>query len=110
MRDKGPKDLVTESDFASQEVIRETICKAFPDHDFLSEEDAAEIMVGDIGGPRVALPLKEDSAAEGIVDDGASGRGDIAGARPAELGGAAGYFRARWNGEAWPMPSSKRSS
>src|SRR5206468_382936 len=42
MREKGPKDLVTEADLAAQEAVRETIRKAFPDHDFLSEEDAAE--------------------------------------------------------------------
>jgi myo-inositol-1(or 4)-monophosphatase len=41
-REKGPKDLVTEADVAAQEAIREIIHKAFPDHDFLSEEDAAE--------------------------------------------------------------------
>lgn len=41
-QEKGPKDLVTEADLASQEAIREVIHKAFPDHDFLSEEEAAE--------------------------------------------------------------------
>lgn len=41
-REKGPKDLVTEADVASQEAIREIIHKAFPDHDFLSEEEAAD--------------------------------------------------------------------
>jgi len=41
-REKGPKDLVTEADLASQEAVRQIIKKAFPDHDFLSEEDAAE--------------------------------------------------------------------
>jgi myo-inositol-1(or 4)-monophosphatase len=41
-REKGPKDLVTEADVASQEAIRAIIYKAFPDHDFLSEEDAAD--------------------------------------------------------------------
>jgi myo-inositol-1(or 4)-monophosphatase len=41
-REKGPRDLVTEADLAAQEIIRETIRKAFPDHDFLGEEDAAE--------------------------------------------------------------------
>jgi myo-inositol-1(or 4)-monophosphatase len=33
---------VTEADVAAQDVIRETIHKAFPDHDFLGEEEAAE--------------------------------------------------------------------
>lgn len=41
-REKGPKDLVTEADLAAQEAIRTTILGAFPDHDFLAEEDAAE--------------------------------------------------------------------
>lgn len=41
-REKAPKDLVTEADLASQEAIREVILKAFPDHDFLSEEEAAQ--------------------------------------------------------------------
>jgi myo-inositol-1(or 4)-monophosphatase len=41
-REKGPRDLVTEADLAAQETIRATILKAFPDHDFLGEEEAAE--------------------------------------------------------------------
>src|SRR5437660_6157390 len=41
-REKGPKDLVSEADLAAQEAIREVIHKAFPTHDFLSEEDAAD--------------------------------------------------------------------
>src|SRR3954452_2322287 len=41
-REKGPKDLVTEADCAAQEAIREIVRKAFPAHDFLGEEDAAE--------------------------------------------------------------------
>lgn len=35
---KGPKDVVTEADLASQEVIREVLLGAFPDHQFLGEE------------------------------------------------------------------------
>lgn len=38
-RRKGPKDLVTEADFASQAAVRRVISEAFPDHDFLGEED-----------------------------------------------------------------------
>ena len=38
-RQKAPKDLVTEADFASQEVARRLILRAFPDHRFLGEED-----------------------------------------------------------------------
>src|SRR5436309_2955209 len=41
-REKGPRDLVTQADLAAQEAIRGIVCKAFPDHDFLSEEDAAD--------------------------------------------------------------------
>jgi myo-inositol-1(or 4)-monophosphatase len=41
-REKGPKDLVTEADLAAQEAIRAVLLGAFPDHDFLGEEDAAE--------------------------------------------------------------------
>jgi myo-inositol-1(or 4)-monophosphatase len=41
-REKGPKDLVTQADLAAQEAIRECILNSFPDHDFLSEEDAAD--------------------------------------------------------------------
>ena len=38
-REKGPSDLVTEADLASQELIRQTLMEAFPDHAFLGEED-----------------------------------------------------------------------
>jgi len=41
-KEKSPKDLVTEADLASQEAIRSILLKAFPDHDFLGEEDAAD--------------------------------------------------------------------
>jgi myo-inositol-1(or 4)-monophosphatase len=37
---KGPKDLVTQADLASQQAIRETIWAAFPDHAIIGEEDA----------------------------------------------------------------------
>ena len=40
-REKSPKDLVTEADLASQQVIQETLLDAFPDHLFLGEEDGA---------------------------------------------------------------------
>lgn len=35
---KGPKDLVTEADFASQRAIRDVVLSAFPEHLFLGEE------------------------------------------------------------------------
>jgi myo-inositol-1(or 4)-monophosphatase len=42
VREKGKNDLVTEADVAAQEAIREIVLKAFPGHDFLGEEDAAD--------------------------------------------------------------------
>jgi myo-inositol-1(or 4)-monophosphatase len=38
-REKGPRDLVTEADLASQQCIRKILATEFPDHDFLGEED-----------------------------------------------------------------------
>jgi myo-inositol-1(or 4)-monophosphatase len=38
VREKGPADLVTEADLASQEAIRGLIAKRFPSHAFLGEE------------------------------------------------------------------------
>ncbi|MDD4268135.1 MAG: inositol monophosphatase family protein [Pirellulales bacterium] len=38
VREKGPRDLVTEADLASQELVRQTVARAFPDHDFIGEE------------------------------------------------------------------------
>jgi myo-inositol-1(or 4)-monophosphatase len=38
-REKGPKDLVTQADIESQEVIQEILLNAFPDHGFVGEED-----------------------------------------------------------------------
>jgi len=40
--EKGHGDLVTEADYASQEVIRRTVLEAFPDHAFLGEETPRE--------------------------------------------------------------------
>jgi myo-inositol-1(or 4)-monophosphatase len=42
VREKGRNDLVTQADEAAQEVIRGILLGAFPDHDFLGEEEAAE--------------------------------------------------------------------
>jgi myo-inositol-1(or 4)-monophosphatase len=39
VREKGPSDLVTEADLASQETIQKTILNAFPRHGFLAEEN-----------------------------------------------------------------------
>lgn len=40
-REKGPADLVTQADFASQEAIRMVLFDAFPGHTLLGEEDPA---------------------------------------------------------------------
>lgn len=40
-REKGPKDLVTEADLASQVAIKQLLLETYPDHDFLGEEDAS---------------------------------------------------------------------
>ena len=40
-REKGPADLVTEADVASQETIRDLLLGAFPGHGFLGEENAS---------------------------------------------------------------------
>jgi myo-inositol-1(or 4)-monophosphatase len=39
VREKAPTDLVTEADFASQEIVRSTVLGAFPDHGLIGEED-----------------------------------------------------------------------
>ena len=39
---KGPADLVTQADLASQEIVRQTVLGAFPDHCLLGEETVAE--------------------------------------------------------------------
>lgn len=38
-REKGPADLVTEADFASQRLIALRLCEAFPGHTLLAEEE-----------------------------------------------------------------------
>ena len=38
VREKGPSDLVTEADLASEEAVRKVIFKAFPEHHLISEE------------------------------------------------------------------------
>lgn len=39
---KGPRDLVTEADLASQHAIKKILLEAFPDHGFIGEEAAAD--------------------------------------------------------------------
>ena len=40
-REKSPKDLVTEADVASQQVIEKILLEAFPGHGFLGEEESS---------------------------------------------------------------------
>jgi myo-inositol-1(or 4)-monophosphatase len=42
VREKGPADLVTQADLAAQDVIREVVLSAFPEHDFLGEENTSD--------------------------------------------------------------------
>jgi myo-inositol-1(or 4)-monophosphatase len=46
VREKSRADLVTDADFAAQQAIHSTLHGAFPDHDFLGEEDSAESIRG----------------------------------------------------------------
>lgn len=39
IKEKDPKDIVTEADLANDKLIREEILKAYPDHGLLTEED-----------------------------------------------------------------------
>jgi myo-inositol-1(or 4)-monophosphatase len=39
-REKGPKDLVTEADTTSQRVVKDILLNAFPEDEFVGEEDA----------------------------------------------------------------------
>lgn len=70
VRHKGPADLVTEADFAAQEVIRKIVLGAFPGHSLLGEEG------GDEAGPGraqnasgwVENPSYDESQYRWIVD------------------------------------------
>jgi len=53
---KGPRDLVTEADVASQREIRRILLDAFPDHGFIGEESLPEHAADSAGGPP-ATPL-----------------------------------------------------
>jgi myo-inositol-1(or 4)-monophosphatase len=46
VREKGPSDLVTEADVASQEAIRRVVMGRFPTHQFISEEQASGVEPG----------------------------------------------------------------
>lgn len=43
VKEKGPRDLVTDADAASQRAIQARLLTAFPDHGFLGEEEGASI-------------------------------------------------------------------
>jgi myo-inositol-1(or 4)-monophosphatase len=43
VQQKGPSDLVTEADFAAQELVEQTVLGAFPDHILIGEEDPAAL-------------------------------------------------------------------
>jgi myo-inositol-1(or 4)-monophosphatase len=51
VRQKGPADLVTEADLASQRKIREILLGEFPDHRFLGEEGESGNDPGQSGSP-----------------------------------------------------------
>lgn len=59
VREKGPADLVTEADYASQEAVRNILLGAFPDHGFIGEEDdlGAEDMNGNAEYRWIVDPL-----------------------------------------------------
>lgn len=58
VREKGRNDLVTEADVAAQEVIRSILLKAFPDHDFLGEEEAADRKAAGLPTPPRKSPFR----------------------------------------------------
>ena len=60
VREKGPADLVTEADLASQEVVRQTVFEAFPDHQLVGEEDRPEVKEGNRGIPLDRRPFRRD--------------------------------------------------
>lgn len=43
VREKGPKDLVTDADIAAQSAIEQILKKSFPSHAFLGEESQSEL-------------------------------------------------------------------
>jgi len=47
VREKGPADLVTEADLASQKAIAEVVLGHFPAHEFLGEEEEGDKTLGD---------------------------------------------------------------
>ena len=58
-REKGPADLVTEADLASQETVRQVVLAAFPDHEVLGEEGHS---------PHTARPTADGPRFRWVVD------------------------------------------
>ena len=56
-REKGPADLVTAADLASQQVIKSVLLGAFPSHGFLAEEENESLPAGPDGLRWVVDPL-----------------------------------------------------
>src|SRR5579871_2814165 len=52
VRHKGPNDLVTEADVASQHAVHGVLLGAFPDHAFMAEEEGAAATPAEPGRPR----------------------------------------------------------
>ncbi|MEM9412546.1 MAG: inositol monophosphatase family protein, partial [Planctomycetota bacterium] len=49
VREKGPRDLVTQADFESQQAISDYLMAQFPDHEFLGEESTDKSLVSSPG-------------------------------------------------------------
>ena len=52
VQEKSRRDLVTDADVASQRIIREIVQGAFPDHEFIGEEDELAPQCGTSWGPQ----------------------------------------------------------
>jgi myo-inositol-1(or 4)-monophosphatase len=60
---KGPKDLVTDADLAAQNVIRQIVLGAFPDHRFLGEEGEHD---SGSSGPGAGAPLTRTASGDAV--------------------------------------------
>jgi myo-inositol-1(or 4)-monophosphatase len=67
VRKKGPADLVTQADLASQEVVRKIVLAAFPDHCLLGEENEP-ICGADVSPAQAAGTTAPQSDYRWIVD------------------------------------------
>jgi myo-inositol-1(or 4)-monophosphatase len=62
VREKGPKDLVTDADLASQQAIRNILLDAFPEYQFVGEEQ------GEHGQPDMGRVAEQGSPPCWVVD------------------------------------------